>query len=169
MERIAKWLRDDYTIEELANIMVRHLEKNAEKLHALQQALLQPIPTDPTAAQAMYILLDEHQYLVVALHEEAEALVDKAKLIALPACGTSTLCRDESGTLVPGTGCKVKEGEEGFYPKYKELTETDRRVQMDSSVAAFRRFRGELKALKEALTGRVFNMKGMDRGRFGGE
>lgn len=163
--RIGKWF-DKPNVDELANRLLETIRKNSSRITETQTALLAPIPvSDFARMEAQYLTLDKNQYLVNSLLAEAEALLDKAQAAALLPCGTSAICRDkETNEPIPATGCKVKDPEHAdFMPRYKELTDNDRKTEQDSLVAPFRRFRDEMKALAEGVNNRLFNIKGYRR------
>jgi hypothetical protein len=163
--KVARWL-ETTTLEELSEHLRDLLEKNADRISTVQAILIKPIPaTSGDDVREMFIALDSYQYAINAVLAEAEALLDKAQLYCLLPCGSSAVCFDEAtGKPLPATGCKITNHEDPqFIPKYKELTENDRKTRQDADVAAFRRFRNELKAMSEAITSRIFNLKGLAR------
>ncbi len=97
----------------------------------------------------MYLDLDANQYLAGSLLAEAETLLDKAEQECLVACGTA----------VPLVNEKTGEVSE----RLKALTETDRTIRLAADVAAFRRFRNELRVIDECIRNRLFNLKGIFR------
>lgn len=163
--RIGKWFEAP-SVEALANKLLDLIRRNKERITETQIALLAPIPVNDFAKmESQYLALDKNQYLVNSLLAEAEAMLDKAQAAALIPCGTSAVCRDkDTNAPIPATGCKVKDpGHEDFIPRYKELTDNDRKTEQDSLVAPFRRFRDEMKALAEGVNNRLFNIKGYRR------
>lgn len=162
--RIGRWLQDE-PLEKLADRLLRIVERNAELMSAVQDLLVRRIPDSPPELREMYLALDQKHYAVGVLLAEAEALLDKAELVALPPCGTSVICKDrETGLPVPAAGSKVVDQEDpDFRPKTKELTEIDRSTIQAAECAAFRRFRNEVRVMAEGITNRLFNIKGMAR------
>lgn len=163
--RIGQWFEKP-SVEALANKLLETIRKNGPRITETQTALLAAIPvTDFGKMEAQYLALDKNQYLVNSLLAEAEAMLDKAQASALIPCGTSAVCRDkDTGAPIPVTGCRVKDPKhQDFMPRYKELTDNDRKTEQDALVAPFRRFRDEMKALAEGVNNRIFNIKGYRR------
>lgn len=162
--RIAKWLQNE-PLEELAGRLTQTLERVAPRIELIQKVLLRRIPDTVDDQRRMYLDLDAHHYFISSLLAESDALLDKADMVALPPCGTSVPCIDQTtGLEVPATGCKVTDpNDPDFRPKMKELTETDRTTIQKAQGAAFRRFRDEIKALAEGVQNRLFNIKGLVR------
>lgn len=160
--KTGNWLVDvepDTLAKRLLNLMHEHRTRITE----VQQYLLKAMPTgSPHALSEMFITLDENHYLMNSILSKSEALLDKAQQSLLLPTGSSAMCFDEA-TGTPISSNKTKWGDEDFIPKYKELTENDRKSRQDSDVAAFRLFRDEIRSLCEAMQNRMFNLKGIMR------
>ncbi len=148
-QRIARWLKSE-SIETLADHLSHLLTKNGERLHGLQMLLQEPIPAGSVEAmREMYLRLDAEQYFAGTLLAEANAMLDKAEEAALIPCGTAVpIVNEKTGEITD---------------RLKPLTETDRTVKLASDVAAFRRFRDELKVIGEVIQNRIWNLRGLVR------
>lgn len=163
--KVAAWLKQDMEIDGLVKRMLSIIDENKQAITDVQVELKRKIPfNNPIHLREMFLTLEGNQYLMHEIHAEAEALLDKAEELLLMPPGTSVMCRGESGELVPATGCKVKNPDDpDFMPRYKELTETYVSTYLAADVAAFRRFRNEMKAVTVTLDNRLFNIKAFQR------
>ncbi len=149
-QRIARWL-SAAPVESLAEHLMHLLTKNGERLHRIQKLLQEPIPAGSIEAMTeMYLALDAEQWFAGTLLAEANAMLDKAEEACLVPCGTAVpVINEETSQPIPG--------------KFKTYTEPDRTVKMASDVAAFRRFRDEMKVVSDVIQNRIFNLKGLAR------
>jgi hypothetical protein len=157
LEDIGRWLVEIESEEDLTHLLMNLLEEHGPSVSLIQKRLREELEGengDRLSKQLTWF--DAQFHYVGGLQAEADALLDLADRFFLIQPGRSVPCTTEDGRQVPATGSKGKPGDEGWNPKFKELTDIDRNTYSAAKCVPYRRLRNEFKVMGKALEGRMW-------------
>lgn len=159
------WRKDLYTDGELYEALGSLLERNADRMSLLMQALDRELPMQDGHLLARALTwLDAQLVFVHRLKDDADALLDIAEHHFNPSAGSSVLCTDDDGCLIPADNkgwsfnkeAADEQAIEKFKPRWNTLTTEDRKVECARRCVAFRRLRNEYKSVLAGLESKLY-------------
>jgi hypothetical protein len=159
-EDIGVWLKGIASEEQLVEILMSILNRSSDRVAEVQKVLSMRLEgEDGHVLSSQVRWLDSQMHFIATLRADADALLDKAELFYLIPAGRSVPCTTEEGTLIPATGSRGKPGDDNFNPKYKELTDLDRKPAVAAACVPYRRLRNEFLNMETAIQGRLYRAK----------
>lgn len=165
LQDVAAWRRANWDEDAIFAIFVRLVEQHAERVTDIQETLSGPMPRDDgNTLEAHIAWIDGQLYFIAKKLADAEMLLDVAEGFYRIPAGRSVPCTTDDGVVIPasGRGRRRKaddDPDEDFAPKYKELTDADRTIDLRAKCVPFRRLRDEFKHLHTGLIGRLYRAR----------
>lgn len=145
---LATWRSGVTSEDDLTNRLFDILDRNAVEVTRVQGVLRKQLNTDDGDQLAKQLAwLDSQLIRMATLHAEADALLDVAENFYLIPAGEMRVCIKEDGTQFVDSGGK---------PKYREVTDPTRQIELKAKCVPFRRLRDEYRIICEIIRNRQF-------------